>query len=209
MTAKGVIGGTLVMLPVLLAAACASTPATGAAVASGGRARTAEDYYPLQPGWKWGYDIETGGETGFKAFAVLERTADTAILQAGDERITYAITAAGIAQKEGGTLGDFVLKNPVVLGNEWPVADGTAKVAAVDQTVTVPTGSSYSGCVVVETLRLRPPRLSRTTYAPDVGWVLLEVQVQVQGYFVTTLRAGLRALTKPGQDPLAYAPEPR
>src|SRR5262245_26842526 len=68
-----------VVVAAIVGAGCASAPTTGATV--GPRATTAADYYPLERGWKWGYAIETGGETGFKAFTVLERTPDTAILQ--------------------------------------------------------------------------------------------------------------------------------
>lgn len=135
-------------------------------------------------------------------YSVLERTPESAIVQAGEERIEYAVTAQGVAQKEGVTVGDFVLKNPIVLGAEWNVFAGKAKIISINQSVTGP-GGSYADCVVVEALRSEPTRLSRTTYAPGVGPVEIEVQVQSQGRLVTTMRASLRGATKPGQDPLA------
>jgi hypothetical protein len=159
----------------------------------------------LDAGWKWAYDLERQGEHMLAVYAVLERTPEAAIVQAGDERIEYAVTAQGVAQKEGVIVGDFVLKNPIVLGAEWNVFAGKAKITSVTERVSGPSGE-YPGCVVVETLRSDPVRLSRTTYAPGIGPVAIEVQVQAQGRFVTTLRASLRGTTKPGQDPLASAP---
>lgn len=181
---------------------CASNPTPPAAEAT--RARAAADYYPLDAGWKWAYDLERQGDHMLAVYAVLERTPDSAIVQAGDERMEYAVTPQGVAQKEGVAVGDFVLKNPIVLDAEWNVFAGKARITSVTATVDTLAGQ-YKDCVVVETLRADPTRLSRTTYAPGVGPVLIEVQVQAQGRFVTTLRASLRGATRPGQDPLATA----
>ena len=192
----------LLSLPLAIAG-CASAPAPThtSAPAKGG---SAAEYFPLEAGWKWAYDLDRSGEHMLAVYQVLERISDAAVVQAGDERISYAITSAGVAQKEGPVVGDFVLKNPVALGAEWTVFAGTAKVAAVGQKVSVPSGD-YTDCVVVETLRRDPNRLTRTTFARGVGPVAIEVQVESQGRFVTTMRASLRGATKPGQDPLALA----
>jgi hypothetical protein len=167
-------------------------------------ARTAADFYPLEPGWKWAYDLEKDGQHMLAVYAVLERTPDTAIVQAGDERLVYAIGRDGVAQKDGATIGDFVLRNPIVLGAEWSVFAGKARIASVDERISLPSGD-YEHCLIVETLRTDPTRLSRTTFAPGVGPISIEVQVQSQGRFVTTMRASLRGATKPGADPLAGA----
>jgi hypothetical protein len=156
----------------------------------------------MQPGWKWAYDLEKEGQHLLAVYAVLERTQDTAIVQAGEERLMYAITRDGVAQKEGVTVGDFVIKNPIVLGREWAVFAGTARIVAVDRNVTLPSGEQYDHCVVVETVRTDPTRLARTTFAPGLGPIAIETQVQAAGRFVTTMKANLRGTTRPGQDPL-------
>jgi len=180
--------------------ACATTPPTPpATVPEAGR--TASDFYPMEPGWKWAYDLEKEGQHLLAVYAVLERTQDTAIVQAGQERLMYAITRDGVAQKDGVTVGDFVIKNPIVLGREWPVFAGTARIVAVDRKVTLPSGE-YEHCVVVETVRTDPTRLARTTFAPGLGPIAIETQVQAAGRFVTTMKANLRGTTRPGQDPL-------
>jgi len=182
---------------------CASAPVT--APVAPAQPLTASDYYPLEAGWKWAYDLERDAGRLLAVYAVLARTPDAAIVEAGDQRISYAVTAQGVAQKEGAIVGDFVLKNPIALGAKWDVFAGTAQITAVGQKVSVPSGD-YAGCVVVETLRREPNRLARTTYAPGIGPVVIEVQVESEGRLVTTLRAELRGATKPGADPLAIAP---
>jgi hypothetical protein len=166
--------------------------------------RTAADFYPFELGWKWAYDLEKDGQHMLAVYAVLERTPDTAIVQAGDERLVYAIGRDGVAQKEGATVGDFVIRNPIVLGAEWSVFAGKARIASVDERISLPSGD-YEHCLIVETLRTDPTRLSRTTFAPGIGPIAIEIQVQSQGRFITTMRANLRGSTRPGVDPLACA----
>ena len=182
-------------------AGCASSPPPAAPVPP--KATSAADYFPLEPGWKWAYELDREGQHMLAVYSVLERVPEGAIVQAGDERISYAVNKDGIALIDASGR-DFVLKNPVVRGATWNVFAGTATIAAVDKKVSVPSGD-YANCVVVETLRHEPTRLSRTTFAPGVGPVSIEVQVETNGHFVTTMHADLRGATKPGQDPLAFS----
>ena len=73
---------------------------------------TAADFYPLAPGWKWAYDVEKDGINILATYAVVERTGDTAVVQTGDEKLTYAVTPDGIVQKDGGMIGDYIIKTP-------------------------------------------------------------------------------------------------
>ena len=77
---------------------------------------TAADFYPLAPGWKSAYDVEKDGINILATYAVVERTGDTAVVQTGDEKLTYAVTPDGIVQKDGGMVGDYIIKNPVKAG---------------------------------------------------------------------------------------------
>jgi hypothetical protein len=162
---------------------------------------TATDYYPLAPGWKWAYDVEKEGMNILATYVVLERSGDTAIVQAGDDRLTYAITPDGVAQADGGMRGDYVIKAPITLGAEWPVSDGRAHIVSVTSDFKLDTGEHYLGCVVVEVTRADPVRITRTTFAPDLGPVLLEMQVQEGQKLVTVTRARLRAVTRPTDAP--------
>lgn len=191
----------LVGAALALATGCASNappPATQAPPP-----QDAHDYYPLAPQWRWAYEVEKNGERILAIYAVKDVAGDTVIMEAGEERLLYAILPEGIARKEGLTVGDFILKTPVRVGTEWPVAGGKAKVTAVAQTVTVPAGT-FANCAVVEEVRTNPDRVTRTTYAAGVGPVLVDYQVHdaTAGRFETALRATLRGITRPGEDPL-------
>ena len=159
---------------------------------------TAADFYPLAPGWKWAYDVEKDGINILATYAVVERTGDTAVVQTGDEKLTYAVTPDGIVQKDGGMLGDYVIKNPVKAGAEWAVEGGRAHLASVTADFKLDSGEHYFGCIVIEVTRTDPVRVTRTTFAPDLGPVMLEVQVQDGAKFTTITRARLRAVTRPG-----------
>jgi hypothetical protein len=160
----------------------------------------AADYYPLAEGWKWAYDLEKDGEKILLIYAVTESTPEGATVTMGSERLSYAVTPDGIAQADASGVGDFVLKNPLTKGATWPVAGGTATVISTDEEVTVEAGHFYD-CALIEVVRSDPQRITRTTFAPDIGPVTLEQQVQQEGgkYAVTT-RARLRSVTKPGED---------
>lgn len=189
----------LVLVGALMVAGCA----TGGTGASGHVPRTgltAADYYPLAEGWKWAYDLEKDGQKILAIYSVMERTTEGATILAGTEKISYAVTAAGVAQMDSRGVGDFIIKNPLSKGATWPVAGGTARVVSTTDEITVDAGHFFD-CAVVEVTREDPPRLARTIFAPDVGPVSIEVQVQENGKFVVTTRALLRSVTKPGDDP--------
>jgi hypothetical protein len=166
---------------------------------------TAADYYPLADGWKWAFDVDQEGTNILATYVVLERKEAIAVVQAGDERLTYVVTPDGVAQFDGGAIGDYVIKNPIKQGAEWAVAGGRARIASVNEEVNIESVGRYAGCVVVEVTRADPARVTRTVFAPDLGPVALEMQVQEGQKFVTKVRARLRAVTKPG-DLLATGP---
>jgi len=159
---------------------------------------TAADYYPLADGWKWAFDVEQDGMNILATYVVLERKGAISVVQAGDERLTYVVTPDGVAQFDGNAIGDYVIRNPIAPGAEWAVASGRARIASVNETVNLESVGRYAGCVVVEVTRTDPTRVTRTVFAPDLGPVALEMQVQEGTKFVTKARAHLRAVTKPG-----------
>lgn len=194
------------LLPIILALvpACATTGGGSDAV----RPRaglTAADYYPLADGWKWAYDLERDGEKILAIYAVTESRPEGATITVGPEQLHYAVTSDGIAQSDAAGVGDFVLKNPLTKGATWPVAGGTATVISTTEEVTVDAGHFYD-CALIEVVRTDPPRIARTTFAPDIGPVTLEFQVQQDGKYVVNTRARLRSITKPGEDLFGAGP---
>jgi hypothetical protein len=183
-----------------LAVGCASTPANP--VIAPRPNLKAADYYPLTSGWKWAYDLEKEGMNVLATYAVVERNGDVAVVQAGEERLTYAIGSDGVAQKDGMAAGDYVIRDPLTVGAGWAVSGGRAKIVAVNTEVNVESIGRLGGCVVVEVAREEPSRIVRTTFAPEVGPVALELQVLTGQKYVTTTRAQLRAVTKPGDQNL-------
>jgi hypothetical protein len=99
------------------------------------------------------------------------------------------------------------VKSPVQAGTRWAISGGEAKVSVVARTVTVPAGT-FPNCATVEEVRSDPQRVVRTVYAPGVGPIDIEVQVQGAsgGAFETAMHASLVGVTRPGEDPLG-APE--
>jgi len=187
----------LAVAALVLAPGCATGGGAGDAIHPRAGAGAA-DYYPLADGWKWAFDVDQEGTNILATYVVLERKGGVAVVQAGDERLTYVVTPDGIAQFEGNAIGDYVIKNPLKPGAEWPVAGGKARIASVDETLNIDSVGKYAGCVTVEVTRADPARITRTVFAPDLGPVALEMQVQEGPKFVTKVRARLRAVTKPG-----------
>jgi hypothetical protein len=196
-TAMSVRIATFVAVAAALTSAGCATGGSGTSAPR--RDLRAADYYPLAAGWKWAYDVEKDGMNILAIYSVLERTGDVAVVQTGVERLTYAVNGEGIAQTEAGAIGDYVIKNPVALGAEWEVAGGRAKIVAVDKEVLLEPAGRFTGCLVVEVTRTDPIRVVRTTYAPEVGPVAVELEVQEGPSFVTATRAKLRAVTRPGE----------
>jgi len=181
----------------ILISACAASG--GAPAAVGPRAgATATDYYPLADGWKWAFDVEQDGMNILATYVVLERREGIAVVQAGDEKLTYVVTPDGVAQFEGNAIGDYVIRNPIKQGAEWAVAGGRARIASANEEINIDSVGRYAGCVVVEVTRTDPARVTRTVFAPGLGPVALEMQVQEGTKFVTKARARLRAVTRPG-----------
>jgi hypothetical protein len=190
----------------LLSLGCATAGTAPPAAPAAPPPEEAAAYYPLAPGWKWAYTIERGEDRMLATYAVLERIAETAIVKAGEERLTYVVMPDGVARREGLNVGDYLLKSPVRAGASWPIAGGEARVVSVGRTLTVP-GGTFPACATVEENRSNPQRVVRTVYAAGVGPVMLEVQVHdpATGQFVTETRAQLLGVTRPGEDPLGPA----
>jgi hypothetical protein len=191
---------TLLLLGSLALPCCAtSTSSTGA---SSSPSEVALDYYPLLAGWGWAYEIEREGTKVLALYSVIERSADLAIVKNVDDRIEYALRPDGIVRRDGMLSENYVLKNPVRVGTTWSVAGGDAKVVAVGQTVTLPSGT-YRDCVVVEETRHDPDRVTRTTYSRGAGPIEIEMRVfnATKMAFEVTAQARILSVTRPEETP--------
>jgi hypothetical protein len=180
----------------LLLVGCASAPMGSTSRASSNCA--ALDYYPLLPGWGWAYEVEREGRTVLALYKVADWRPDLAVVQHGEERIEYALLPDGIARREGGLPGDYLVRGSVRVGNTWPVAAGTATVAEVGKTVTLPAGT-FRDCAVVEEVRSEPNRVTRTTYCRDAGPVEIEMRVfsPLKQAYEVHVRARIMSVSRP------------
>jgi hypothetical protein len=181
---------------------CATAPATPGSNA-GPPPEDATAYYPFVSGFRWAYDVEREGETILATTSVVTRTADTAIVQAGDQKISYALLPDGIARRDGLRTSDYLLRTPIRPGASWPIEGGQAKVATVGKVFTTP-NTSFPNCATIEEDRTNPQRITRTVYCAGVGPVSVEIQVHdpLSGVFKTEMKATLLGVTRPGEDPL-------
>lgn len=147
-------------------------------------------YFPLHAGQMWTYveRVTTPSDT-----LLLERRVTFTVqskyqqeyvahwdFQSGPSRlpnVRYRVLADGVQQAQ---LADdtaytpffYFLKAPLVVGNSWLIAPGSAmRIAAVDLSCLVPAGT-FQGCV--ETLREDEPTpesrvLTQYRFAPDIG----------------------------------------
>ena len=185
----------LVLSASILSACATGKPPAPSSLATGNEAL---DYYPLLPGWGWAFEIERDGNKVLAPYSVVERTTDLAIVKNGDERIAYAIVADGIARRESGVPGDFVVRNPVRKGTAWPVSNGQATIVESGVSVTLPSGA-YRDCAVVEEIRRDPERVTRTTYCRGTGPVEIDVRIfdPFKKSFEPMAHARLLGVTRP------------
>jgi hypothetical protein len=185
-----------------LMAGCATAP-TAPGKVEGPPPEDPAAYYPFATGWKWAYDVDREGESMLATYSVLQKTEDTAIVEAGGQKLSYALGPEGIARRDGLRSTDFLLRRPIRAGTTWPIEEGQAKVVSTGETVTVP-GGTFPQCATIEESRTNPQRLTRTVYCAGVGPVSIEVQVHdpLSGAFKTQMRAHLLGVTRPGEDPL-------
>lgn len=193
---------------VLLACACA----TAQPVPSPPKTPAPEDaiaYYPLEAGWKWAYDVESPAGNLLAVYSVTQvlPAGETrfVVVSAGEDRLGYEVVLSeGIRRKEGQIQGDFIIKSPVRLDARWTIATGQARIVAVGKTVETPAGR-FENCATVEENKTEPDRVIRTTFAPGVGPVAVDQLVHdpATGQYTSTLKARLRGVTRPGEDPFA------
>ena len=154
------------LVALVLGASCATSHQPGDHLQ--GRDSDALAFYPLRMGWGWAYEIERDGGKVLAPYAVAVRTEDSAVVRNGEQSITYAILPDGIARREGGLVGDYLLRSPVRKGTRWPIENGEAQIVESGLQVTL-ASSVYRDCALVEEVRREPDRVTRTTYCRGVG----------------------------------------
>lgn len=167
----------------LAAVSCASGPRAGGDAAP--LAITPATLYPLQVGYAWSYDVDSGdGQPVLATARVLRADAQTADVQSGQGVQHFTITPEGISR--AGQAGFFLLHAPLTADSRWASGpEAEAQLVALGQQVTTPAGV-FEGCVVIREQHTTGQDVS-TTYCPGVGPVRIESRMQVRGQRVAVI----------------------
>lgn len=175
---------TLVCLAALVLCACGetattstTTPHAGAVSASSGL--PIERYFPIVHDHLWTYDSQSddGAQSSFIVRARRMR-AEEGELQTpgGAKRFAYMPEGIGLIDR-----GTFVLKMPLAVGTTWRGEHGgISRIETVGAVVNVAAGRFADCIVTVETRGGDAPATYSTTFCPDVGIVVLDVEGGMQ-----------------------------
>ncbi|MDI1443194.1 hypothetical protein [Polyangium sp. 6x1] len=152
-----------------------TAPGDGAVGVSSGT--QIERYFPLVHGNLWHYETTSDdGERGLLLVRARRTSASEGELVTPTGARRVAFTSEGVA-----LLGRsvYVLRAPIAAGMSWTGEHGGwTRIVAVGQSVTVPAGR-FDGCVVtVEDRGGDVPVRYTTTFCPDVGITVLDVEAR-------------------------------
>lgn len=131
-------------------------------------------FFPLEAGMVYSYETQDdAGGRGMLVVQIEVPRPNRAELRVGSRVERLDLDPLGVAYAEGG----YLLRQPLSLGSTWRSKAGSVRVDGVDVAVSVPYGD-LRGCVrTVEESALRgAARRVASTYCPDVGLVLLDVE---------------------------------
>lgn len=168
---------TLLLLGLFLAAC---TPAAQQVTPTAPR-RTADQFYPLQVGTRWTYEVKLLGETHVN---------EVAIVGPGQDGFVEDSTGAQFLADPWGVRDQrrYLLRNPIEIGTRWTNVVSVSsienyEIIGVAQKCAAPAGS-WDDCVVVESRNRVDPNtvlVNEMTFAPGVGIVRLSTVLEANG----------------------------
>ncbi len=174
---------SLVCLSALSTVACGETTTTtnsphGASV-SASSGLPIERYFPIVHDHLWTYDSQNdeGTSSSFLVRARRVRAEEGELITPrGSKRFAFMSEGVGVTDRAA-----FVLKLPLVVGTTWRGEHGgISRIETVGAVVNV-TAGRFTECVVTIEERGGDVRATyTTTFCPDVGVVLLEVESGMQ-----------------------------
>lgn len=167
---------TLALLILLASAAACGGSGSNAKTAAPSKWKGPVRFYPFENGAQWSYMVygPPGAPGLLKVDKVVAFDGTTAVVQSGDSTLTYRVTPEGIYREPAHA---FLFKWPIVLGDRWQGAKGSnVEVTQVDAKITVEAGT-FEGCAeITERVGGDVAGVLRTTFCPDVGPVLIDIQ---------------------------------
>jgi hypothetical protein len=151
----------------LLTAACATTIRPASPETTEPR-----DFYPLETGNAWSYDIDTGESSTTLAVSRVESfDGRLAEVRTGEALIRYEVLPEGIRVPPG---EEWVLRMPFQEGATWPGRGGrTARLVSMGLHVETRAGA-FEDCLLVSETGGKLDFEVRTVYCPRVGPVSVE-----------------------------------
>lgn len=162
----------LAPLCLALATACATTQGAGTSEKPVGSTR-ASDYYPLEVGNRWGYQVSLLGERRALEVSIVSREGVTATDSTGAH---FTTDAFGVRDEKR-----YLLREPIAVDTQWTNVVSVSsveryKIVEVGRRCESPAGQ-FDECVVVESHnRVSEGRelVARFTFARGVGMVRVE-----------------------------------
>lgn len=167
---------------VLAACGGTTTPSADQPIGTGPSASSGlpiERYFPIVHDHLWTYDSvsDDGARSSFLVRARrLQASAGELQTPRGTQRFVFLPDGIGLADKNL-----YVLKLPLTVGTTWRGEHGgISRIETVGAGITTLAGT-YSDCIVtIETRGGDVPATYSTTFCPDVGIVLLDVEGGMQ-----------------------------
>jgi len=139
---------------------------------------TPSDYYPLEMGCAWSYNVTVHAPDGQKQILsttkVVGGDGADVWLRTGQNDFTYRVDEQGILKVQANY---YLLRGPIRPDASWQLSlqgmDGTLKITDVHATVETPAGT-FQECVVTEEVVPGLDNKVLTTFAPGVGVVKIE-----------------------------------
>lgn len=182
------------LIAALVLSACATSSET---TKKSGPTHVASDFYPLEIGTTWSYEVKLLGST---------RQIDVTTTKKNDDGYVEDSTGAQFLVDSFGVRDQkrYLLRNPIAAGTKWTNVVSVSSVEnyeilAVDQACESP-GGHWEGCVIVES-RNRVKEgvilVNEMTFAPGVGIVSLSTVLESEGKQIPQSTLSLLKLTKP------------
>jgi hypothetical protein len=187
-------GMTVVACVVGLLTGCAAAPTATRAAPAGPQAK---DYYPLQVGTRWTYEVRLLGEKRSIDVSVERLTPDGFAVDSTGAQL--AVDAFGVRDQKR-----YLLRTPIEVGTKWTNVVSVSSVEqyeilSANQPCDAPAGA-WQGCVLVESrngLEGGKVLVNEMTFAPGVGIVRLSTVLEANGQRIPQSQLALTAFSRP------------
>jgi hypothetical protein len=133
---------------------------------------TVAELMPLENDTVLSYETQSdAGDSGIMILNVRRPRPELAELDVAGRVQRLDVQSTSVSVKTGG----YLLKAPIVVGNDFPGSFGRVRIVKVDAHVELPAGK-FDECVVTVEESKSPQKRATSTYCPGVGLVSLVVE---------------------------------